>query len=26
VLFSIIIQGLTVAPLARRIGREPDLV
>jgi CPA1 family monovalent cation:H+ antiporter len=26
VLFSIIIQGLTVAPLARRLGRQPDLV
>ena len=26
VIFSIIIQGLTVAPLARRLGREPDLV
>jgi len=25
VLFSIIVQGLTVAPLARRVGREPDL-
>lgn len=25
VVFSIIIQGLTVAPLARRIGREPAL-
>ena len=26
VLFSIIVQGLTVAPLANRLGREPDLV
>jgi CPA1 family monovalent cation:H+ antiporter len=26
VLFSIIIQGLTVAPLARRVGREPELM
>jgi CPA1 family monovalent cation:H+ antiporter len=26
VIFSIIIQGLTVAPLANRVGREPDLV
>jgi len=26
VIFSIIVQGLTVAPLARRLGREPDLV
>jgi len=26
VLFSIIVQGLTVAPLARRLGREPELV
>jgi CPA1 family monovalent cation:H+ antiporter len=26
VIFSIIVQGLTVAPLARRVGREPDLV
>jgi len=26
VLFSIIIQGLTIAPLARRLGREPDLL
>ena len=26
VLFSIIVQGLTVAPLARRIGREPELM
>jgi CPA1 family monovalent cation:H+ antiporter len=26
VLFSIIIQGLTIAPLARRLGREPDLM
>lgn len=25
VLFSIIIQGLTIAPLARKLGREPDL-
>ena len=25
VLFSIIVQGLTVAPLARRVGREPEL-
>ncbi len=26
VIFSIIVQGLTVAPLANRVGREPDLV
>lgn len=26
VVFSIIVQGLTVAPLARRLGREPELV
>ncbi len=26
VVFSIIVQGLTVAPLARRIGREPELL
>lgn len=26
VIFSIIVQGLTVAPLANRFGREPDLV
>jgi len=26
VLFSIIVQGLTVAALARRVGREPDLL
>lgn len=26
VLFSIIIQGLTIAPLAKRLGREPDLL
>ncbi|MCL4105329.1 UNVERIFIED_CONTAM: hypothetical protein GTU68_055460 [Idotea baltica] len=26
VLFSIILQGLTVAPLARKLGREPDLM
>ncbi|MGX9350535.1 cation:proton antiporter [Shimia sp. W99] len=26
VVFSIIVQGLTVAPLANRVGREPDLV
>lgn len=26
VLFSIIVQGLTVAPLARRLSREPDLL
>jgi Na+:H+ antiporter len=26
VVFSIIVQGLTVAPLARRVGRQPDLV
>ncbi len=26
VIFSIIVQGLTVAPLANRIGREPDLM
>ncbi len=26
VLFSIIVQGLTVAPLASRVGREPELM
>ncbi len=26
VIFSIIVQGLSVAPLARRVGREPDLM
>ncbi|MFQ5622386.1 MAG: cation:proton antiporter [Paracoccaceae bacterium] len=26
VLFSIIVQGLTVAPFANRVGREPDLL
>ncbi|MCB1368386.1 MAG: sodium:proton antiporter [Rhodobacteraceae bacterium] len=26
VVFSIIVQGLTIAPLARRVGREPDLM
>ena len=26
VVFSIIVQGLTVAPLARRVGREPELM
>jgi CPA1 family monovalent cation:H+ antiporter len=26
VVFSIIVQGLTVAPLARKLGREPELV
>jgi CPA1 family monovalent cation:H+ antiporter len=26
VLFSIIVQGLTIAPLAKRLGREPDLI
>ncbi len=26
VIFSIIVQGLTVAPLASRLGREPDLM
>ncbi|MEM7636477.1 MAG: sodium:proton antiporter [Pseudomonadota bacterium] len=26
VLFSIIVQGLTVAPLARRVGREPEML
>jgi len=26
VVFSIIVQGLTIGPLARRIGREPELV
>jgi len=25
VIFSIIVQGLTIAPLAKRLGREPDL-
>ena len=26
VVFSIIVQGLTIAPLARRLSREPDLI
>jgi len=26
VLFSIIVQGLTIAPLATRLGREPELM
>jgi Na+:H+ antiporter len=26
VVFSIIVQGLTIAPLARKIGREPELL
>ena len=26
VVFSIIVQGLTIAPLARRLNREPDLL
>ena len=26
VIFSIVIQGLTIAPLANRLGREPDLL
>ena len=26
VIFSIVIQGLTIAPLARRLSREPDLL
>lgn len=26
VLFSIIIQGLTIAPLSKRLGREPDML
>lgn len=26
VIFSIIVQGLTVAPMAKRIGREPELM
>ena len=26
VMFSIIVQGLTVAPLAKRVGREPELM
>jgi CPA1 family monovalent cation:H+ antiporter len=26
VIFSIIIQGLTIAPLANKLGREPDLL
>jgi len=26
VIFSIVVQGLTVAPLARRLGREPELM
>ncbi|MCW8843908.1 MAG: sodium:proton antiporter, partial [Rhodobacteraceae bacterium] len=26
VVFSIIVQGLTVAPLAKRVGRTPELM
>ena len=26
VIFSILVQGLTIAPLARRLGREPELM
>jgi CPA1 family monovalent cation:H+ antiporter len=26
VVFSTIVQGLTIAPLARKLGREPDLI
>ncbi|PSL20727.1 cation:proton antiporter [Shimia abyssi] len=26
VIFSIVVQGLTVAPLARKVGREPELM
>ena len=26
VIFSIIVQGLTIPPLAKRLGREPDLL
>ena len=26
VIFSIVIQGLTIGPLANRLGREPDLI
>jgi len=26
VIFSIIVQGLTVAPLANKVGREPDML
>ena len=26
VIFSIIVQGLTIAPLAKRLGREPDML
>jgi CPA1 family monovalent cation:H+ antiporter len=26
VLFSIIVQGLSVAALARRVGREPEMI
>lgn len=26
VIFSIIVQGLTIVPLAKRLGREPDLL
>ncbi|TKZ20713.1 sodium:proton antiporter [Shimia litoralis] len=26
VIFSIIVQGLTVAPLAKKVGREPDML
>ena len=26
VIFSIIVQGLTIVPMAKRLGREPDLL
>jgi CPA1 family monovalent cation:H+ antiporter len=26
VIFSIIVQGLTISPLAKRLGPEPDLL
>ena len=26
VIFSNIVQGLTIVPLAKRLGREPDLL
>lgn len=25
IMFSIIVQGLTIAPFAKRLGHEPDL-
>ena len=26
VIFSTIVQGLTIVPMAKRLGREPDLL